>query len=304
MRVKSVTIITLTYNNFDLITSAISSVFVQELSPEYELEYLIVDDCSKYFDGGFILDYVSTLKGKVNTKIIRNPVNIGTVKSFNNAIKNSNGDIIIPLSADDMFNDCDSVSRIIKSFDLNGANVITALRDVYSRDLGEFKGQFPISSQKHLFNEGNEKKLLKKLYVNGNIISGANTYYRREYLLQNGLFDEGYVLLEDYPFYIKVLEQGDKICLLNEVTIIYRDGGVSTNKKNKNSKLSDDFDKLYKSFLDVDFLSKKEKKWIFFSRILSRNEKMKFSILIKYFDMFVVLLCLRIKSFLLKITDF
>ena len=61
-------------------------------------------------------------------------------------------------------------------------------------------------------------------------IVGSSTAYRRTILEKYNYFDIDYRLLEDWPFYLKLLENGEKISFLPAVTIIHNAGGVSTPK--------------------------------------------------------------------------
>ena len=45
----------------------------------------------------------------------------------------------------------------------------------------------------------------------GNFVSGASTYYKKEIFDKYGLFDEKYKLLEDYPFYVNLAFNNEKI---------------------------------------------------------------------------------------------
>lgn len=84
--------------------------------------------------------------------------------------------------------------------------------------------------------------MLKTLAIRGNFISGACTYYRRAFLEEIGGFDESYVLLEDYPFYLRALNQGHAIGFLDSITMKHQVGGVSSrNQKEMHPALKHDF---------------------------------------------------------------
>lgn len=48
----------------------------------------------------------------------------------------------------------------------------------------------------------------------GNFVSGASTYYKKEIFDKYGLFDEKYKLLEDYPFYVNLAFNNEKLDIL------------------------------------------------------------------------------------------
>nr|WP_277342577.1 glycosyltransferase [Vibrio owensii] len=117
---------TLTYNNWRLLERAINSVDSQVVDERYEVEYIIVDDGTKDFN---IKDVESILlTTSLNYKIVVNESNLGTVASFNKAIKFSQGDIIIPLAADDEFYNDNVVNEISNSFEDNNVDILTTFR--------------------------------------------------------------------------------------------------------------------------------------------------------------------------------
>lgn len=279
MNVKKISIITLTYKNWHLLDNAISSVASQIVESQYELEYLIVDDGTNDFDK----EYINSLlcQTKLNYRIIVNPENMGTVASFNNAIRQSQGDIIIPLSADDMFFDPSVVMSIVNMFKGGDDLIITALR--YISNGRELDYVLPTPKDRNFF--GDSKKLLKKIMLFGNIISGACTYYHRQVFDKLGCFDETYRLLEDYPYYLRALSSGINIKLMDRITIIYNDNGLSS-KGRISDVLLRDYLRLHENNLKTYKLNFFEKRYIIYNKIYSRQQRIKSALL--YFDQVVL----------------
>ena len=82
----------------------------------------------------------------------------------------------------------------------------------------------------------------------GNFVSGASTYYKKEIFDKYGLFDEKYKLLEDYPFYVNLAFNNEKIGYIDYPTIQYELGGIST-ASNRNPLLDQDYVTLFKNVL-------------------------------------------------------
>ena len=82
----------------------------------------------------------------------------------------------------------------------------------------------------------------------GNFVSGASTYYKKEIFDKYGLFDEKYKLLEDYPFYVNLAFNNEKIGYIDYPTIQYELGGIST-ASNRNPLLDQDYVTLFKDVL-------------------------------------------------------
>ena len=260
-----ISIITLTYNNTEYLEETIKSVFSQEIDKEYYIEYLIVDDCSLLFPEKRIKNYINKYSSNnIQARIIRNDINVGTVRSFNKAIKESIGDIIVPLSADDIFYDNMSLKKIIEVFANTTVNIATGCSIIVTQEEGKKIGELPPRNKHFLFN-----------------------------------FDENYALLEDYPFYIKVLGDGEHIQLIEEYLVKYRQGGVSTDKKKLNIKLENDFNKLTKELLTKEYLTEFQKKLIYYKRFVNKKNKLSIHGFLKYPCETLFYLWLKIKSIIL-----
>ncbi|MGL4712241.1 MAG: glycosyltransferase [Shewanella sp.] len=268
MNVTKISIVTLTYKNWRLLDKAIASVANQKIDAKYQVEYLVVDDGTEDFDVEFVEGILS--KSGLNYRIIVNSCNLGTVASFNNAIIQSTGMFIFPLSADDEFFDENVVNEIVNEFISTGADVVTALRVPVRNGIAE--RSLPKSKEWALFDSPN--KLLKRILIHGNIISGASTYYSRRVFDSLGFFDPRYRLLEDYPFYIKLLSAGLDIRLFKRNVIKYGVEGL-TGAGPMNPILKQDFDNLYRIIATRTDLNILERRFIEYSKLMTKEEKYK-----------------------------
>lgn len=222
MKKSLVSVIVMTYKKFEYLEDNIKSIANQNYK---NIELIISDDCSSNFDKEKINEIVIQYKNRFKEIIIQsNKENVGTVKNFNNAIKISNGEFIVPLSVDDYFANDDSVFKIVNYFNENKeVDICTAKRKILGVNVD---GILPTEKQIKLIH-GEKSKLLNSL-CRGNFISGACTYYRRIIFDKLGFFDEEFRLMEDYPYYLKYLASNRELGFLNYTTIMYRDGGVSS----------------------------------------------------------------------------
>lgn len=288
MSIKKLSIITLAYNNYENIEKTVKSVFSQDIKDIDEVEFLIVDDCSDSIDYEKI-NYLFSLNfnNKIKCKLLINKENLGTVSSFNNAILKSSGDIIIPLSSGDYFFHNNVLNVLSQTFENKDINVVTSLRKIENNKV------YPEEKMIDLFLIGNEDKLLYSLLRNGNFISGANIYYRKKFLVEYGLFDTKYRLLEDYPFLIFCLKKGFRIDFIDDITISYELGGVST-KKRKNKILINDLNTLFLDIKSLNIFNKYQLRQIKYNLVFDGYNKIKFINVIKYFDCFFVYLLNKI----------
>lgn len=290
-----VSIIVLTYKKFDKLERCLKSILSQKYS---NIELIISDDGSENFE----YEKVEKILNEKNENIIRVEIihhskNLGIVKNYNNAIKISKGTYILPLASDDEYYDENTINRIVENF--GDSLIATGIREIYAEN-GKCIGEKPEIYEREKIIKNNFYRF--NIY-NGNIVSGSSTYYKRKIFEKYGYFDEKYILLEDFPFYCKILRAGETIKFLDFKVIKYNVGGVST-KKEVNYKLNQDVIRTYEEEIEnnkgydkryLKFLLKMKK--IFPSKIL------KIKVYLLYFDIFIIRLLSKIlkKNLYLKI---
>lgn len=212
-------IVILTYKQFDNLENNIKSISAQSYK---DYEVIIQDDGSPNFNPSDIIrlckKYFSEGKYKINT----NNKNLGTVKNYNRAINNASGEIIIPLSQDDIFASENALQSIIEFFNKPDVNICCSKRQGKAS-----KTIYPSKMEIKYINELNYRHLLICILYS-NFISGASLIWRKDFLTKMGCFDENYILMEDYPMILKLLKEGYSISFLDTVTVEYGENGVSS----------------------------------------------------------------------------
>ncbi len=222
-----VTIITACYKKFDRVFETIKSVLEQDYP---NIEYIIADDGSPNFPKQDIVDYISQNAPDADVKIFHSVENRGTVKNLNNAIKNSNGEYIFPLSCGDVFFLNDVVSRIVDRFFKTSGRVIVATRVLYHNDYKPIHFLPHYLERKIIAKYNTAQKQYEAFITNRyDMASGSAMYYTRVVLEELGYFDERYVLWEDGPFLAKYLVKYPLVFAYDIVSIWYEYGGISTN---------------------------------------------------------------------------
>ena len=254
-----VTCIVPTYNNTEFLFEALDSILIQTYN---NIELIISDDASTAFDKASVIAYIekNSKNNLASYLVIQNEINLGTTKHFNSIIAKSSGKYILFLSCDDLFFDELVIEKIVSFFEKEHCLIATAFREVYTQDLKNLVEKVP--NAKDLTYLAKKPLALYNRLCFGNFISGACTYYTRAVIEKYQLFDEEYVLLEDYPSYLKLSRQEVKITFMPFTTIKYRLGGVSTNTQNINSpRLNKDLAKIfdkeikpYKHLLGVNYI--------------------------------------------------
>ena len=224
-KTKLVTVITLNYNN-PFIVDSINSVLEQTYN---YIQYIIVDDCSRNFNTNEISCYIDEHQpGNIVDKIIiKNSKNMGITKSANIAMDNAKGDYIINLAGDDIFYDSKTITEWVKKFEDSKANIITAYRIAYDENLQKKLEILPTPRQVSLLKNSSPEELFEVL-TKENFIFGCTTARTKQCIERCGKYDERYHFIEDYPWNLRVLRQGEKIFFWDRIVIKYRTGGISS----------------------------------------------------------------------------
>lgn len=293
MNVNKVSVITLIYNNQDLLEGSLKSVYSQNLKNRIPIEYIVLDDGSDGFDPSKLEKWECLFHDLgIRLKVIENKANIGTVKSFNKALRLATGDLIVPLAADDRFYDSYVLEDIIEYFLNNSVLLCTGVR-VPIRNDNELPS-LPADNKKYLFSD--RVRLLKELVYKGNIISGSSTYYHRDVFKKYGFFDENYRLIEDYPFYLRVLSSGGDIAFIDRRVIKYGTDGI-TKKKKQSPFLICDNERVVKYSREVVKMTSWEKRCFYYQRELSNSLKLNLRNVARYPDQFFIYVMRKIHSY-------
>ena len=214
-------IIILSYNNLKYLTECLDSIYEQKY---LDYEIIFSDDGSLGIDENYIRINFDKFK---NYKIILNKKNIGTVKNFNNAIKESIGEIIVPLAIDDKFFDENTLLNIDNFFKDKKCYIATSKYITF----GEIDGKvFPTKKKIKVLKD--QKKLYNFILRYYNFVSGCNIYYSRLIFDKIGFFDENYRLIEDRHFILRAIENDIKIEFIDSVLLYYRMNGINSKRIN------------------------------------------------------------------------
>lgn len=241
-----ISIITLSYNNIDKIYMTIDSVIAQDYG---YIEYIIADDCSKYFPRNEIEDYLTIRAPNLKFKIYQQNENVGTVKNINKAYKLASGEYFINLSCGDIFTSKHTVRDIVNRFFYTSANVLVCSRIKYDSNY-KLVCMLPHYKEREIIKQYNNSHCLYKKFILGEFrdaASGSAMYFSRKIIEEYNYFDESYRLWEDGPFIAKYLRNNDFEIAYDIISIFYADGGVSSSwKKIRSSSLYDDTIKFWK----------------------------------------------------------
>ena len=245
-----VTIILLSYNAERYIIEALQSIKMQN-HPKIEL--IIIDDCSQDNTVNLEKEWLKD-NGNIftNTKLIAQSKNYGTVANSNLGLKYSNGNYINFLAADDILT-VNSVEDCLNA----------CIKNQWEIAVGEAEWVQDDGKSPAIHKEDIEKK--NALYTRMNTICGASTVFgvntsaisitALSKLMRHpenvvGVHFMNPVLIEDYPFWLKITANGDHINHFDHVVVKYRQSITSATNPEKavqiyNARITKDSKKIF-----------------------------------------------------------
>lgn len=237
-----VSIIVLSYNNYQLLYEALDSLLNQDYP---NIEVIISNDASKDFYEKGIVSYLKTRQTKniKNVHIINNQTNLGTVKSLNNAVRIAKGEFLLFFAADDAFYDNKVISRFIHAFDKlpTTAQVVTAQLAMYDIHLKKQIQLFIKPNDIAILAQQNPRVLFSEMSTRC-IIAAASTCYRTSLLKNVGYFDDRYKLIEDWSSALRFSRLGIIFFYEDFIAFKHRDGGISHGNIHGKKKLNQQYE--------------------------------------------------------------
>lgn len=228
MQKDLISFIILTYKNFNGIYETLDSVFEQD----YPLiEIIISDDGSPNANEELpkIENYINQHKGDNIKNVIINaiPKNVGTVKNINQALTLADGEYIKDLSAEDVLNSKDVLSKYKKFLDDSGCLICVAkLRGVDEE--GQFHYNLASCEDDYNMLANYTPKQLRERLFRRNCLPAPAFFVKKELFEKHGYYSEETRLIEDYPYWLHLCENEVRIAFLDERLIDYKLTGVSS----------------------------------------------------------------------------
>ena len=191
------------FNQGQYVDDAINSVINQSFK---DIEIVLIEDCST---DNFTREYVRK-KNFPNTKKIINSNNLGVSASRNKAIQAARGIFILPLDADDMIRS-DFISAAIDVIDKDIADVVYSKVEFF----GDRKGPFKLP----------EFSLRKMLQCNA--VVNTALFRKSAWASVHGYSSEMKAGVEDWDFWLSLIESGHRFHRINRSLFCYRQHGVS-----------------------------------------------------------------------------
>lgn len=250
-----VSVAVLTFNSSTTVLETLESIKNQVYS---NIELIISDDASTDNTVSICKDWLENNRERfVRTKLLTVEKNKGVSANNNRAITECKGDWLKCIAGDDiLLNTCiaDFIDYVMIHHEVKVVfSICRPFKDINNKKI--FLPEIPSEEQKRYYSLSVELQRICHYYREFPF-PGPVTFLKMD-LFNNYSFDEKYDGMEDYPFFMLLLNDGIHIDFMNKVTTLWRRGeSLSTTKKNmKNPRLQRSKD-MY--FLDHQYVYLKD----------------------------------------------
>lgn len=227
-----VSILVVSYNAEKYIIELLESIRKQTYS---KLELVIADDGSKDKTVQLAKEWLVENKQRFcNSCILDSAQNYGTVKNLNKGLQACTGEYVKIIAADDMLME-NCITDLVNY--CRTQNLDFAIGDIQRvSDIGEMLKNTELSEEQKIFYAMNAQQQYCYLLRSNPVISPGEIY-KRDFLMKYNGFDQNYLLIEDYPFFLRITKDGNKIQFLNKKVVYYRESATSVAHPDKNVKI-------------------------------------------------------------------
>ncbi len=216
----------LTYNSARFVLDALESIKSQTYD---NIELVVSDDCSKDNTVQIVQEWIEKNKSRfVNATLITSPVNTGTSANGNRCTNACKGEWMKGVAGDDaLCPDCveSFVNYVIEHPEQKwiASPIKQYLNTFEEENAVEFNSEVWNKMERY---EWDAEKQLKYM-ARGNYISAPSCFFNMGMVREMGGYDEKYGILEDHPFYMKLLEHGYKCYMMPKTVVKQRISGAN-----------------------------------------------------------------------------
>lgn len=189
------------------VVEAIESVLNQTYG---NFEFIIIDDGSNDNTSQIIKEYKKK-DGRI--RILRNEQNIGVVKSLNIGLRESIGEYIARIDADDIWLP-EKLEKQITYLEKNNDLGMLATSKLNINADGTIR-------EKDKYPETHSYKNIRNNILKRNIFCHSSVIFRKDVFKKVGYYDETFINSEDYEYWMRIIA-ATKVEMLEETLVYYR----------------------------------------------------------------------------------
>ena len=224
-----VSVLIASYYSGEPLFCAIKSVLDQDYQ---NIELIICDDGTE----GFPEERVHALlwgHSRIKYTLLRQPVNVGTVKNLNCGLRQAQGQWIMLMAADDVLAAANAVSSMVAQVMASGKRWIVPQTALCDDTLERKLGIMPDEETQRRIRNGEAAVLYEQMCFHC-CYPSSGVIYRSNLVKEQSQFDEQYRLVEDWPLFLKLLRKNILPDISEDVFVYHRGDGVSGKRAGKN----------------------------------------------------------------------
>ena len=210
-----VTVVIPTYNSEKYIIDTLESVKFQDYR---KVEMIICDDCSTDSTIQLCKEWCALNENSfVNIEIVINEKNRGIACNLNSGIKRAKGEWIKVIAGDDCLA-VDCLSLNVDFVTKHHSNIVFSKLKYFVKSI-EYAYDPDID---YSFFSKSMKEQKKKLLRENEIPCTPTAFIKKELIVEMSYWDERFPMMEDYPLWLKILENEYELSFMDEFTVYYR----------------------------------------------------------------------------------
>lgn len=219
-------IVVLCYNNYSFLLEMLDTVYRQTYP---NMELVICDDGSEDFDENNLRAYCACRQPEnIDTIIIANERNVGTVRNVELARSHCHGEYIWVLAADDIIVDDDAAIKFFQAFQQVPHDILALCGQVqlFDETMSVNMGRYLDEEQYTLLDKCDSKAQFE-CFSRECWAPAVGTCYRKQAFQIIGNLSEKYKIIEDWPAYIRLVRAGHALRGISATLVHHRQGGIS-----------------------------------------------------------------------------
>jgi len=241
-----ISVIVVTYNSTRFILETLESIKKQHYQ---NIELIVSDDCSMDNTVELVEQWLKENKDRfINSIMITVPENTGIVANCNRGLRAAGGKYVKVIAGDDLLLET-CLSDNIAFAEQYHVQFLFSQMMPFTDEVGA--GKIKKNIQRHRYLEEQFRLSVNEQYeklLRFNFCPAPTSFMDRSILLDLGGYDERFTMLEDHPLWIKATQNGYRLYMMDQPTVMYRvrnDSVTSRKESNVNKALLKDVYELY-----------------------------------------------------------